>query len=242
MNPPSSHEPLADLDLLAFRYIAGELKPDEAADFESRLADDQAAREAVARTWEIAQTVSWIEAASSAPRSDRPLPSAPAPTVARSWLTAAGWMVTGSLACLLLLALTNLWRGHGGGLQVAQFSRKGATLRPGAASDSTASDAPGQLALVWSETRGAASDSEGALDQETMAVTDGSLSPESGNRLEDDGDEGSWQDPMHAPMDETPSWVLAAVAGADRNGSAVAPPTTPVAPTTPAGTNPGQER
>ncbi len=241
MNPPSSPEPLADLDLLAFRYIAGELMPDEAADFERRLVDDQAAREAVARTWEVAQTVSWIEATSPAPRSDRPLPSAPAPsapapTVARSWLTAAGWMVTGSLACLLLLALTNLWRGHWGGLQVAQLSGSGSTPRPGTTSDSAASDAPGQLALVWSETRGAASDSEGALDNETMAATEGSLSPETGNRLEDDSDEGPWQDPMHAPMDETPSWVLAAVAGADLNGSAVTPPAAP------AGTSPGQER
>ena len=46
-----------DLDLLAFRYIAAEMTAAEAEAFELRLADDQAAREAVARAVELAQAV-----------------------------------------------------------------------------------------------------------------------------------------------------------------------------------------
>jgi hypothetical protein len=58
-----------DLDLLAFRYIAGELTPAESEPFEQRLADDQAAREAVARAVDLAQAVA------SAPADTVPLPT-----------------------------------------------------------------------------------------------------------------------------------------------------------------------
>ena len=51
-----------DLDLLAFRYIAGELTPAESEAFEQRLADDQAAREAVARAVDLAQAVASVPA------------------------------------------------------------------------------------------------------------------------------------------------------------------------------------
>ena len=37
------------LDLAAFRYVAGEMPPDEAVGFEQRLADDQSTREGVSR-------------------------------------------------------------------------------------------------------------------------------------------------------------------------------------------------
>ena len=47
-----------DLNWLAFRYVAGEMSGDECAEFETRLADDQAAREAVASAVELTQTIS----------------------------------------------------------------------------------------------------------------------------------------------------------------------------------------
>jgi len=49
-----------ELDWLAFRYIANEMTAIEADSFESRLADDQAAREAVARAVELAQAVACV--------------------------------------------------------------------------------------------------------------------------------------------------------------------------------------
>ena len=49
-----------DLGWTAFRYIAGELSSDEAEAFEVRLADDQAAREAVAASVQVTQAVASI--------------------------------------------------------------------------------------------------------------------------------------------------------------------------------------
>jgi hypothetical protein len=47
-------DPESDLHWTAFLYVAGELSPDEASRFESRLADDQDARDAVAEAVELA--------------------------------------------------------------------------------------------------------------------------------------------------------------------------------------------
>ncbi len=44
-----------DLDWLAFRYLAGELGPQECGAFERRLAEDQMARESVASAMDLAQ-------------------------------------------------------------------------------------------------------------------------------------------------------------------------------------------
>ena len=46
-----------ELDWLAFCYAAGELSPQESAQFESRLAADQSARESLARAVELTQTL-----------------------------------------------------------------------------------------------------------------------------------------------------------------------------------------
>lgn len=48
MNPEPQSNPLQDLDWLAFCYVSDELDVEARADFEMRLQDDQAAREAVA--------------------------------------------------------------------------------------------------------------------------------------------------------------------------------------------------
>ncbi|MFQ5731265.1 MAG: hypothetical protein ACE5KM_04840, partial [Planctomycetaceae bacterium] len=59
MNPQSENQwtPRDDLEWTAFRYVANELSAEEAAAFEQRLADDQAAREAVARCVEMTHAV-----------------------------------------------------------------------------------------------------------------------------------------------------------------------------------------
>ena len=49
-----------DLDWLAFRYISNEMTGAEAESFEQRLADDQSAREAVARAVDLSQAVSAV--------------------------------------------------------------------------------------------------------------------------------------------------------------------------------------
>src|SRR5437016_14511109 len=50
-----------DLDWLAFCCAAGELDADQTEQFEARLADDQAAREALARAVELTQIVAAAE-------------------------------------------------------------------------------------------------------------------------------------------------------------------------------------
>lgn len=54
---PQPQAPDDDLAWLAFRYVAGELDPDELADFEDRLDRDQPAREAVAEAVALAAGV-----------------------------------------------------------------------------------------------------------------------------------------------------------------------------------------
>lgn len=50
-----------DREWLAFRYIAGELADDEAAEFEAELENSQDAREAVARSVDLSQTIAMAE-------------------------------------------------------------------------------------------------------------------------------------------------------------------------------------
>lgn len=59
MKPEREHNwtPREELDWLAFRYVANELSEGEAAEFERRLADDQSAREAVARSVQLTHAV-----------------------------------------------------------------------------------------------------------------------------------------------------------------------------------------
>jgi hypothetical protein len=87
------------LDWLAFCYAAGELDASEAEAFESRLAEEQSAREALARAVELAQTV----AAAEAQYGDLVVPAAQAKT---DWRLA--WMAIGGLASLLVALL---WSG-----------------------------------------------------------------------------------------------------------------------------------
>jgi hypothetical protein len=79
-----------ELDLLAFRYVAGEMTDQEAAAFEARLADDHAARLTVSRVVGLTQLVADAK---------RSLPS-PATTKRKRMLGRAvqslGWMTIGA--------------------------------------------------------------------------------------------------------------------------------------------------
>jgi len=84
-----------DLDWLAFNYAAGELENADRELFEARLADDQAAREALARAVELCQTVHAVETQ----RREYITPSAAAQV---AWNQRLSWMAVGGLASLLI--------------------------------------------------------------------------------------------------------------------------------------------
>src|SRR5262245_16949094 len=90
-----------DLDWLAFSYAAGELENTDREQFEARLADDQAAREALARAVELCQTITAVVPQ----RCDYISPAAHAHI---AWNQRLSWMAVGGLASLLLAVL---WAG-----------------------------------------------------------------------------------------------------------------------------------
>ena len=90
-----------DLDWRALCYAAGELDAPAAEEFELRLADDQAAREALARAVELTHTIAAVEAQSTQSVNV-------STTTKTSWNTRLAWMTVGGLAAALLVML---WSG-----------------------------------------------------------------------------------------------------------------------------------
>jgi hypothetical protein len=117
-----------DLDWLAFSYAAGELTPTEAEQFELRLADDQLAREALARAVELCQVVTAAETQTGNYVT-------PAAKTQVAWNDRLSWMAIGGLASLLVALL---WTGVVGPTwhtaQLHSFSKR-------------------NLAFAWTETR-----------------------------------------------------------------------------------------
>lgn len=138
----------SELDWQAFLYIAGEMTEPETAAFELRLANDQLAREAVARAVELTETVSAchfdldeqaVGAQVEVSRGARRF----------GWRSAVVWASLGAAASLLLvLALQGMWSNDS----------------PVAGSFPSQSDLPnestGELAEAWSETREPLNDEE----------------------------------------------------------------------------------
>jgi anti-sigma factor RsiW len=120
----SKHDP-ADLPWLAFQYVNDELSPDETAQFEERLATDQAAREAVAESMLLVQAVS--AGARMTPASAQ-----------RSWKQHAAWAAVGAAACLATIFV------------VRTFPTQGEM----AARPQIADVASTELALVWANSEG----------------------------------------------------------------------------------------
>jgi hypothetical protein len=115
-----------DLDWLAFCYAAGELTAAEAEHFEARLAQEQAAREALARAVELTQTV----AAAQTQLGDL---VSPAQRVRYDWRRRISWMALGGVASLLAAVL---W-----------------SAVAGPTWHKTNNGSPSQLAIVWNQTR-----------------------------------------------------------------------------------------
>jgi hypothetical protein len=133
----SQHRQQEPLAWLAYRYVADELSVGEAADFEERLAVDQAARETVA---EVVRLSAAVQALPSDAFYDREL----APSV---WRQRACWAALGAAACLLLTL-------------GAQF-----LLGRASPTGNQARGEPTPLALAWAEAHSAAGDSS-EVDQQ----------------------------------------------------------------------------
>jgi len=120
----------SDLDWLAFCYSAGELSAADAEAFEIRLADEQAAREALARAVELSQAVGAAETHSQYVVS--------ASLRTKHWSSRLSWMAIGGVASLLLALL---WSGIVGPTWSARQHRMNAASQQ-------------ELALAWNRTRG----------------------------------------------------------------------------------------
>ncbi len=122
-----------ELAWLAFQYIAGDLSCPDREVFERRLAEDQAAREAVAAMVDLVQCVEAAELEMAR--------VAPATSVeATSWARAA-WVALSTVACLVMFVAI-----HG-------MPGPDRIFRPGHSRAAT-SVAMDQLAIIWSENRG----------------------------------------------------------------------------------------
>lgn len=176
----------------AFCYLAGDLDPAEAAAFEARLADDQAAREAVAQAVELVQAIAAAES-----QLERAV--VPASRSCPAWRSRLAWVAIGGLATWLFVWLLPGpfeagWQGRRGGL-----------------------DRPRELAAAWMETRRQL-DATGEMGDwlhkpaALFEAEEGLLAERLANELELELDDD--------PMAETPSWMTAAVFSLARQGPA----------------------
>jgi len=97
MNP---NECPNQLDWPAFCYAAGELSPAEAEQFEARLADNQSAREALARAVELTQVLAAAESQADSFQADKRV--VPARRAVADWSTRLSWMAIGGLAAVVV--------------------------------------------------------------------------------------------------------------------------------------------
>lgn len=210
----------SDLDWLAFQYIAGELSVDDAAQFESRLAIDQMAREAVAAAVELSEVAAIAEcrpvelahAQATHSQSTHWQSSLSRRALAqRNWVRGFAWAGWGAAACLLCLALIQQsnWKpwGHQDSLASQDSASSDSEVMGNSANlgntsiGSTTSigntvriantNAP-ELALAWVHARTTVSLDEALVVAEASEVDEG--------RLDEFGT-------------SAPSWMLAGVAG-----------------------------
>jgi hypothetical protein len=182
----SKSECHSELDWSAFCYAAGELASAEAAAFEQRLAEEQPAREALARAVELTQAVAAAET----------LEPVVVVQTGRSlwgrsqWGRRLAWMAVGSAASLLITAVIG-----------TAWKQTGSTVPAGT----------GDLAAAWSQTRQELSSaSDGGLGENGLWYPDhfeamSSRAESQGNSQDDSPDDEA--------LVATPAWLTAAVLG-----------------------------
>lgn len=184
-----------ELNWLAFRYVAGELDEAEMQAFESRLAAEQDAREAVARAVALAQCVA-VASADEAVTADEPPCVRTCDLASEQRGSAWGWIAALAISAALLVLLSQLVRPVG---------RDGNTTASPA--EVTAQE---QLAAVWDAVRepldepawaaDAWEDADEALD---LATT--------------------WSEPPAADEEGEEYWIEAAVMGLSATGGEMGP-------------------
>jgi hypothetical protein len=186
----NQHECHNELDWAAFCYLSGEMTPAETEQFEARLADEQPAREALARAVELTQVVAAAE-------STEPVLVAPAAKQA-SWMTRLSWMAVGGLASAVLAML---WSG-------GHFNASSTVQNGQIRQNDQISHQSGELAAFWAETR----------EQLRTASEIGPLHPRTIASAEAEEDSAvaalaSESAESEFLMADAPSWMTAAVEG-----------------------------
>jgi len=176
-----------ELDWTAFCYAAGELTPAETERFELRLAEEQPAREALARAIEITQAVTVAESQ----------PCGLVTVAGRSqtnWVARLSWMAIGGLAALVVAMV---WSGA--------FSPGTVTTAARPAIDRQRAEQQRSLAAAWSEAR----------QEIASAREDGSwptIAP-SPSELDDEASAVRTAPSDDLALEETPNWMTTAVLG-----------------------------
>jgi hypothetical protein len=166
----SEHE---ELNWLAFRYVAGELTGAELRVFESQLEDDQLAREAVAKAYELTCCIATAESERAAVEElGHTAPHTAAVHTRSPWPQVSVMAVSLAVCLLSLLIPMQLPRPENGGQVVAKPSAEPVAADP--------------LAEIWSTTRQPLDEPLGLPEQsddddfdEPLALAD--LSPDDGS-------------------------------------------------------------
>lgn len=151
---PPSRSPLAEVDWRAFRYVSGEMSVAESELFETQLAEDQAAREAVAAAveWMTLALEAQPAAHSVAPIAvERPSPAAP-----QAWKSALNVVSVAAALVALFAALPLLGRlaapRAGGGDEDSQLAAAWSATRSTAAALDAAASLPSVEGDDWPTT------------------------------------------------------------------------------------------
>jgi anti-sigma factor RsiW len=178
---------------LAYRYVSGELNGNELAEFEERLAVDQAARETVADVVDLCSALRALPKQSfeSPPRKALSVVSA-----ARIW-PAVGWMALGAAACLALIVGLQA-AGRGPGPQLADVKQHDAT-------------GDRRLALSWTVHDWTDQGQSSETDESAAGDESDSTTETSDNVAADTENESASSESPAAGGLELPGWVKAAI-------------------------------
>lgn len=176
-------EQASDVEWLAFCYVANEMPVGQRDRFEERLANDQAAREAVATAVELTQTIAGIESI------EHSIQVATRPSRGAQVWQRATWIATAVAACLAIVL----------GYQLVSHVLSNGNGQPGgvAEEDLDSRSDSGELAQAWVEAGDDSSEILSADSSSEEVLEDSEFSESMAER----------------DAVETPDWMMAAVSG-----------------------------